>query len=218
MGAAGVIAPHRARLPAAAALTTLSALTSLARDPRHVLLRALRRNPRSQGQSEVGLLVNRRRSRGFEQCDLGLRGKRGQFRSEHIAATRGNGHRVVAIDVGNGGVALAGEGIGGDDAHPGQRDVAGFYRAVHQAAGDRGRCGVDWGAALEGGFTAGAAAGGDCAPAGVMREPLNRQKSREMRRIKMNFRLLPTQLRPSSFQHVVRDHFVQISFFSIAVS
>ena len=34
-----------------------------------------------------------------------------------------------------------------------------------------------------------------------------------MRRIKMNFRLLPTQLRPSSFQHVVRDHFVQISVF-----
>src|SRR5580658_6412923 len=70
------------------------------------------------------------------------------------------------------------------------------------------------GAGLEGGFTAGAAAGGDCAPAGVMREPLNKQKSREMRRIKMNFLLLPTQLRPSSFQHVVRDHLVQISFFS----
>src|ERR1700733_16330802 len=59
------------------------------------------------------------------------------------------------------------------------------------------------GAALEVGLT-GAAAGEDCAPADVMREPLNRQKSREMRRIKMNFLLLPTQLRPSSFQHVVR--------------
>jgi hypothetical protein len=70
------------------------------------------------------------------------------------------------------------------------------------------------GAALEGGFPAGAAAGGDCAPAGVMREPLNKQKSREMRRIKMYFLLLPTQLRPSSFQPVVRDHLVQISVFS----
>src|ERR1700733_15920095 len=68
------------------------------------------------------------------------------------------------------------------------------------------------GAALEVGLT-GAAAGEDCAPAGVMREPLNRQKSREMPRIKMNFLLLPTQLRPSSFQHVVRDHLVQISAF-----
>ena len=185
-------------------------MTSLTRDSRYVLLRALRRDPRGQGQGEVGLLVHWRRSRGFEQCDLGLRGKRGQFRSEHIAATRGNGHRVVAVDVGNGGVTLAGEGIGGDDAHPGQWDVAGFYRAVHQAAGDRGRCrrrrgrGL-LGAALEGGFTAGAAAGGDCAPAGVMREPLNRQKSREMRRIKLNFLLLPTQLRLSSFQDIVRS-------------
>src|SRR6202522_3934332 len=69
------------------------------------------------------------------------------------------------------------------------------------------------GAALEGGLTAGAAAGGDCDPAGVMREPLNKQKSREMRRIKMNFLLLPTQLIPSSFYDVFRDHHVQISFF-----
>src|ERR1700742_2785797 len=50
------------------------------------------------------------------------------------------------------------------------------------------------------GFTAGAATGGACAPADVTREPLNRQKSREMRRIKMNFLWLPTQLRLSSFQ------------------
>jgi hypothetical protein len=39
----------------------------------------------------------------------------------------------------------------------------------------------------------------------VMREPLNKQKSRETRRIKMNFLLLPTQLRPSSFHDVFRD-------------
>jgi hypothetical protein len=86
--------------------------------------------------------------------------------------------------------------------------------ATEADAGGGGLLGAALGAALEGGFTAGAAAGRDCAPAGVMREPLNKQKSREMRRIKMNFLLLPTQLRPSSFQHVVRDHLVQISFFS----
>jgi hypothetical protein len=76
--------------------------------------------------------------------------------------------------------------------------------ATEADAGGGGLLGAALGAALEGGFTAGAAAGRDCAPAGVMREPLNKQKSREMRRIKMNFLLLPTQLRPSSFQHVVR--------------
>src|ERR1700678_1405513 len=70
------------------------------------------------------------------------------------------------------------------------------------------------GAALGGGFPAGAAAGGDCAPAGVMREPLNRQKSREMRRIKMNFLSLPTQLRPSSFHDVFRDHLSKLALFS----
>ena len=113
MGAAGAIAPHRARWPAAAALT------SLTWDSRYVLLRGLRRDPRGQGQGEVGLLVHWRRSRGFEQCDLGLRGEGREFGPKHIAAIRGNGHRVVAVDVGNGGVALAGEGIGGDDAHPG---------------------------------------------------------------------------------------------------
>src|ERR1700678_1690801 len=64
------------------------------------------------------------------------------------------------------------------------------------------------------GFTAGAATGGDCAPAGVIREPLNRQKSREMRRIKMNFLSLPTQLRPSSFHDVFRDHLSKLALFS----
>src|ERR1700677_571205 len=59
------------------------------------------------------------------------------------------------------------------------------------------------GAVLEGG-AAGSAAGEDCAPAGVMREPLNRQKIKVMRRIKSDFLCLSTQLRPSSRPGVLR--------------
>jgi hypothetical protein len=62
---------------------------------------------------------------------------------------------------------------------------------------------------LGGGLTAGAAAGVDCAPAGVMREPVNRQKRRETRRIRLYFLFLSTQLRPSSGRDVFCDDVVQ---------
>ena len=73
---------------------------------------------------------------GLMQRDLGFRGKSGEFGLEHVPAIGGNGHRVVAVDVRDGGVALAGQRIGGDDAHPGQGNVARFHRAVHQPTGE----------------------------------------------------------------------------------
>ena len=101
---------------------------------RRVFLGGLRWDPRSQGEGEIGLLVHRRGCCGLDQGDLGFRGKGGELGFEHIPAVDRDGHRIVAVDVGNGGVALAGEGIGGDYAHPRQRNVAGLYRAVHLPA------------------------------------------------------------------------------------
>ena len=99
-----------------------------------VFLGGLRWDPRSESERKIGLLVYWRGRCGLDKGDLGFRGKGGELGFYYIPAVDRDGHRIIAVDVGNGRVTLAGEGVGGDYTHPRQRNIAGLYRAVHLSA------------------------------------------------------------------------------------
>ena len=111
-----------------------------------VFLRRFRRDSRSQRQGEISLLIHggscRRPRRGLDQYSLGFRAKGCEFGFEYIAAVGWDVHGIAAVDVGHGGVALPGQGIGGDDTHSGQRNLPAFtvpWTNPPEAVGAAGR-------------------------------------------------------------------------------
>ncbi len=135
--------------------------------------------------------------RGLDKRDLGLRGKGREFGLEHIPAIGRDGHRVVAVDVGDGGVALAGQGIGGDNAHAREAERCRLSPCRAPAHPRNRRMPVSDSPLVQQGRTA---------PPQARAEPLNRHTRRDRRRIRLDFLSLCTQLRPSSCQEAHYEH------------